>query len=218
MDASVTSFCVTGLASKPDPPMNHWSSTVKPKASSREKQHNAAYGNSIRDPEPIIEATHLKTGIPVTEASRNAVYQTGSILYRNFKMSRSMLLYGSSIRYGPRLFVSMCACALKNGWNAPTWYHRTSMSRSGFPKKPPTSATKFRQKKLRWSLECSNQNGLTTAECHASNAISQDHLYTNGHMFPGAEIVTSPHCAKALRTGIEWTSQDEGSFRRVRAS
>lgn len=85
--------------------------------------------------------THLRTGIPVTDASRNAVYQIGSIAYLRRRVSLTMLLYGSSNRYGSRLFVSICACARKKGWNAPTWYHRTNMSRSGFPKNPPTSAT-----------------------------------------------------------------------------
>lgn len=55
-------------------------------------------------------------------------------------ISLTMLLYGSSSRNGSRRFVSMCAWARKNGLNAPTWYQRTSISGSGLPKNPPTSA------------------------------------------------------------------------------
>jgi hypothetical protein len=38
------------------------------------------------------EDTHLRTGIPVTEASRKAVYQIGSMVYLSRRISRNMLL------------------------------------------------------------------------------------------------------------------------------
>lgn len=76
----------------------------------------------------------------MTLVSRNAVYHTVRRAYRRRKMLRTVLLWGSSRRYGSRRLLSRCACARKNGENAPTQYQRTSISGCGLPKKPPTSA------------------------------------------------------------------------------
>jgi hypothetical protein len=85
--------------------------------------------------------TNLTTGNPLTLVSLNAVYHTGRRRYLSLKTSFTISLYGWERRYGSRRFVSMCACPRKNGLNAPTWYHRTNISGSGSPKKPPTSAS-----------------------------------------------------------------------------
>jgi hypothetical protein len=53
--------------------------------------------------------SNLKIGIPVVVASRKAVYQTGNKEYLRRKMSRTILLYGSSSRNGSRRLVSMWA-------------------------------------------------------------------------------------------------------------
>lgn len=56
----------------------------------------------FNDRQPIVNIiherneTHLNTGEPVTLVSLNAVYQTGSNLYRSLMTSRMILLYGSS--------------------------------------------------------------------------------------------------------------------------
>jgi len=94
---------------------------------------------------------HLKTGTPVTVVSLNAVYQSGSMLYLRRRISRTISLYGCSSKNGSRRLVSICACARKKGANAPTWYHRTSISGSGLPKNPPTSATSGKYE-VNWSI------------------------------------------------------------------
>eukprot|EP00966_Prymnesium_polylepis_P316769 7319144-Prymnesium_polylepis.1 len=48
--------------------------------------------------------------------------------------------YGGSSRKGSRRLVSRWACERKKGVCAASWYHRTSSSADGSPKKPPTSA------------------------------------------------------------------------------
>lgn len=88
----------------------------------------------------IWQWTYRTMGIPFTVASWKAVYHTGKSVYRKRIASLIMDLYGSSRRYGSRRLVSMCACARKKGLKMPTWYQRTSISGSGLPKKPPTSA------------------------------------------------------------------------------
>lgn len=139
------------------------------------------------------------------------MYHTGKRLYLKRKMFLSMLLYGSSRRYGSRLFVSICACALKNGANAPTWYHRTSISESGFPKKPPTSA---RGNKYAWH-RAGKPSGqvLTSGKRHPRDAVAEDHGDADGHVLPCAEVVAGPDGAKALRACIEGAGENKGTLR-----
>lgn len=54
------------------------------------------------------EKPYLRIGTPFALASLNAVYHTGSKEYRSRRISRIMLLYGSSKRKGSRRLVSIC--------------------------------------------------------------------------------------------------------------
>src|SRR5712691_12994643 len=121
-------------------------------------------------------------GRPVTLVSRNAVYHTGRRAYRRRKMLRTVLLWGSSRRYGSRRLLSRCACARKNGENAPTQYQRTSISGCGFPKKPPTSAAfcdscqydgqqKRETEKMGKDISNNKQETLTSGKGHARDTV-----------------------------------------------
>jgi hypothetical protein len=59
---------------------------------------------------------------------------------------------------------------------------------------------------------------VTSGEGHPSYTVGENHLDTDGHMFPSTEVIASPHRAETLGSSIERTCQDEGTLRRVRAS
>jgi hypothetical protein len=56
---------------------------------------------------------------------------------------------------------------------------------------------------------------LTSGKTHARNTVREDHLDTDGHMFPGAKVVTCPHCAVALRPSKEGARKYERSLGRL---
>jgi len=56
---------------------------------------------------------------------------------------------------------------------------------------------------------------LTSGKTHARNTVREDHLDANGHVFPGAEVVTCPHCAIALRASKEGARKYERSLGRL---
>ena len=153
------------------------------------------------------KCANRRTGIPVVLASLNDVYQTGKRLYRSLNRSRTMLLYGSSSRYGSRRFVSMCACARKNGENIPTPYQRTSISGVGFPKKPPTSAIRDNLSEF---LPCLTRKH-TSCKTHACYAVWQYHGNTNCHMLPSTHVVACPDSSMTLWSSKEWTRENERS-------
>lgn len=114
----------------------------------------------------------------------------------------------------------MCACARKKGWNAPFWYQRTSISGSGLPKKPPTSAAADNE--LDWiqyglsaGRVCRTAICLTAVESHPCDAIGEDHGSSYGEVLPRPHIVAGPDGTVSLRACKEGAGQDERSSRRI---
>ena len=57
--------------------------------------------------------------------------------------------------------------------------------------------------------------GLTSSKAQPSETIREDHLHTDGHVFPGTEVITGPHRTETLRASVEGTREDERSRWRV---
>ena len=50
---------------------------------------------------------------------------------------------------------------------------------------------------------------LTARETEPSNVVGEDHLHPDGHVLPSAEVVSSPHRPKALRSSEERACEHE---------
>ena len=68
------------------------------------------------------------------------------------------------------------------------------------------------------SLESQARRQLTPSKSHPRDPVRQNYLDADGHMFPGAEVVARPHCAEALRAGVERTGENEGTGGRAGTS
>jgi hypothetical protein len=56
---------------------------------------------------------------------------------------------------------------------------------------------------------------LTPSKAHARDTVRENHLDTNGHVFPGTEVIASPHRAVALGASKEGARKYERSLGRL---
>ena len=62
------------------------------------------------------------------------------------------------------------------------------------------------------SFESKNMTkSQTSGEAHPSDIVRENHRDTDSHVFPCAQIVTSPHCCKPLGAGVKRTGKNEGT-------